>query len=122
MGKAVWSEAADMCSYTNLFLYLHNKEYFFYMGSRFAGKVVSKEGKPCVYFMVIYWSILSINRHGNSLLELCFLGVFNFINWIFGWVFCFAWLGFFLIAERSFSAEFLCFPSLQKADGLVYVL
>lgn len=88
------------------------------MGSRFAGKVLSKEGKLCVYFVVIYWSILSINRHGNSLLELCFLGVFNFINWIFGWVFCFAWLGFFLIAEDLSLQNFYAFHPYKRQMDL----
>lgn len=64
VGKAMFSEGANICSYKNLFLYLHSRSNFFYTGSRFAGKVVSKEGKSCVYLVVFYWSILSINRNG----------------------------------------------------------
>lgn len=26
------------------------------------GQVVSKEGKPCVYLVAFYWSVLSLNR------------------------------------------------------------
>lgn len=78
--------------------------------------------------MCLFGSIVSINSHEYSLLEPWFLVVFNFINGIFlgvvVGVFClflFCVDFFFFYSREIFSVEFLCFPSLQKTDGLVYL-